>query len=137
QPVIMGCYGIGITRMAAAWIEQNHDDKGIIWSPNIAPFDAHLIGLNLEDATISSQVDQIYQQLEKAGLEVLFDDRLARAGEKFTDADLIGIPARITVSKRTLEQGKVEFKLRRDAKAELLTLEEAQTRIKAGKSTPP
>src|SRR5206468_1886942 len=127
-----GCYGIGITRMAAAWIEQNHDDKGIIWSPNIAPFDAHLIGLNLEDVAVSSHADQIYQQLQNAGVEVLFDDRLARAGEKFSDADLIGIPARITVSKRTLEQGKVEFKLRRDPKAELVTLEEAQNRIKAG-----
>ena len=135
KPVIMGCYGIGITRMAAAWIEQNHDDKGIIWSPNIAPFDAHLIGLNLEDATVSAQAEQIYQQLHNAGIEVLFDDRLARAGEKFSDADLIGIPSRITVSKRTLEQGKVEFKLRRDPKAELLTLEEAQNRIKASKKS--
>jgi prolyl-tRNA synthetase len=137
QPVIMGCYGIGITRMAAAWIEQNHDDKGIIWSPNISPFDAHLIGLNLEEAAVSAQADQIYQQLQNSGLDVLFDDRLARAGEKFSDADLIGIPARITVSKRTLEQGKVEFKLRRDPKADLLTLEEAQTRIKAGKKGQP
>jgi prolyl-tRNA synthetase len=133
QPVIMGCYGIGITRMAAAWIEQNHDDKGIIWSPQIAPFDAHLIGLNLEDTAVSVQAEQIYQKLRQAGFEVLFDDRLARAGEKFSDADLVGIPARLTISKRTLEQGKVEFKLRRDAKAELLSLDEAQERIRAGK----
>ena len=117
--------------MAAAWIEQNHDDKGIIWSPNIAPFDAHLIGLNLEDPTVSARVEQIYQQLEKDGLQVLFDDRLARAGEKFSDADLIGIPARLTISKRTLEQGKVEFKSRHEPKPDLLTLEEAQKRIHA------
>src|SRR5262249_47568264 len=129
QPVVMGCYGIGITRMAAAWIEQNHDDKGIIWSPNIAPFDAHLIGLNLEDSAVSTQVELIYQQLEKSGFKVLFDDRSARAGEKFSDADLIGIPARLTVSKRTLEQGKVEFKRRQEPKAELVTIEEAQQRI--------
>ena len=127
--VIMGCYGIGISRMAAAWIEQNHDDKGIIWSPNIAPFDAHLIGLNLEDPAISAHAEQVYQTLTQAGLEVLFDDRLARAGEKFSDADLIGIPARLTISKRTMEQGKVEFKLRREPKAEVISLEEAQARI--------
>jgi len=131
QPVIMGCYGIGITRMAAAWIEQNHDDKGIIWSPQIAPFDAHLIGLNLEDPAVSAEAEDIYQRLQAAGLDVLYDDRLARAGEKFSDADLIGIPARLTISKRTLEQGKLEFKLRRETKAELVTLEEAQVRIQS------
>jgi prolyl-tRNA synthetase len=81
KPVIMGCYGIGVTRIAAAWIEQNHDDKGIIWSPQISPFDIHLIGLNLEDAAVSSQVEQIYQKLTQAGFSVLFDDRPARAGE--------------------------------------------------------
>ena len=129
RPVVMGCYGIGVTRMAAAWIEQHHDDKGIIWSPQIAPFDAHLIGLNLEDPAVSAQADQIYLQLRKAGIDVLFDDRLARAGEKFSDADLIGIPARLTISKRTLEQGKVEFKLRHEPKAQLLSLEEAQAQI--------
>jgi prolyl-tRNA synthetase len=131
RPVIMGCYGIGVTRMAAAWIEQNHDEKGIIWSTSIAPFDAHLIGLNLEDATVSAQAEKLYEQFTKTGIEVLYDDRLARAGEKFSDADLIGIPARLTVSKRTLEQGKVEFKLRREPKAELLTIDEAQQRIRA------
>jgi prolyl-tRNA synthetase len=131
QPAFMGCYGIGITRMAAAWVEQNHDDKGIIWSPQIAPFDAHLIGLNLEDASVSAHAEKIYEQLQNANIEVLFDDRLARAGEKFSDADLIGIPARLTVSKRALEQGKIEFKWRRDAKAELLSLEEIQARLGA------
>src|SRR5262249_21103753 len=83
--VIMGCYGIGITRMAAAWIEQNHDDKGIIWSTKIAPFDVHLIGLNLEDAAVNARAEEIYQRLRTAGTEVLFDDRSARAGEKFSD----------------------------------------------------
>jgi prolyl-tRNA synthetase len=131
RSVIMGCYGIGVTRMAAAWIEQNHDDKGIIWSPQISPFDIHLIGLNLEDATVSTQAEQIYQKLIQAGFSVLFDDRPARAGEKFSDADLIGIPARLTISKRTLEQGKVEFKLRNQPKAEVITLEEAQQRVRA------
>jgi prolyl-tRNA synthetase len=130
----MGCYGIGITRMAAAWIEQNHDDKGIIWSPRIAPFDAHLIGLNLEDPLVSAEAERVYDQLRAAGLEVLFDDRPARVGEKFSDADLIGIPARVTISKRTLDQHKLEFKWRREAQAQLLSLEEVRERIIAERS---
>ena len=89
--------------------------------------------MNLEDPAIAAYAEQVYQTLTKAGLEVLFDDRLARAGEKFSDADLIGIPARLTVSKRTMEQGKIEFKLRREPKAEVLTLEEAQARIRSGR----
>ncbi|MGO9203050.1 MAG: proline--tRNA ligase [Limisphaerales bacterium] len=134
HPVIMGCYGIGVSRMAAAWVEQNHDDKGIIWSPAIAPFDVHLIGLNLEDPAVSAEAERACRQLEQGGLTVLFDDRPARAGEKFSDADLIGIPARLTISKRTLEQGKVEFKLRRQPKAELLSLDEAMVRVRAGQT---
>ena len=132
KSVIMGCYGIGVTRMATAWIEQNHDDKGISWSPQISPFDIHLIGLNLEDATVSAQAEEIYKKLTSARFTVLFDDRPARAGEKFSDADLIGIPARLTISKRTLEQSKVEFKLRNQPKAEVITLDEAQERVRAG-----
>jgi prolyl-tRNA synthetase len=133
QPAVMGCYGIGVTRMAAAWIEQNHDDKGIIWSPQIAPFDAHLIGLNLEDASVSAEAENVYQRLQAGGFEVLFDDRPARAGEKFSDADLIGIPARVTISKRALEQKKLEFKWRAESQAQLLSLEEVETRINAGR----
>ena len=119
--------------MATACIEQSHDDKGIIWPPQIAPFDVHLIGLNLEDETVRPEVDQIYLRLKQAGIEVLYDDRLMRAGEKFGDADLIGIPVRLTVSKRTLEQGKIEFKLRRELKAEVLSFDEALAKIQAGK----
>ncbi len=133
QLAVMGCYGIGVSRMAAAWIEQNHDDKGIIWSPQIAPFEAHLIGLNLEDPTVATQAEKLYEQLCQAGFEVLYDDRPARAGEKFGDADLIGLPTRLTVSKRTLEQGKIEFKGRRDPKPELVSVEVAQERIRAAR----
>jgi prolyl-tRNA synthetase len=129
QPVIMGCFGIGITRMAAAWIEQNHDEKGILWSPQIAPFDLHLIGLNLEDPLVSAEAEKVYEQLKTAGIEVLFDDRPARAGEKFSDADLIGIPARVTISKRALEQKKLEFKSRRETQAQFMSLEEIQARM--------
>jgi prolyl-tRNA synthetase len=137
QPVIMGCYGIGITRMAAAWVEQNHDDKGIIWSPQIAPFEAHLIGLNLEEPLVAAEAERIYDEFQAVGIEVLFDDRPARAGEKFSDADLIGIPARVTVSKRALEQRKLEFKWRREVQAQLLPLEEVQARIGAGRKLAP
>lgn len=120
--------------MAAAWIEQNHDDKGIIWSPGIAPFDAHLTGLNLEDPLVSAEAEKVYEQLQTAGIQVLFDDRPARAGEKFGDADLIGIPARVTVSERVLDQQKLELKWRLEPKAELLPIEEIVRRIKAARS---
>jgi prolyl-tRNA synthetase len=130
QPVVMGCYGIGITRMAAAWVEQNHDDKGIIWSPQIAPFHAHLIGLNLEDSAVAAEAERVYQQLQANGIQVLFDDRPARAGEKFSDADLIGIPLRITISKRALEQQKLEVKGRSEKQPQLLSLAEVQAVLK-------
>jgi prolyl-tRNA synthetase len=131
QPVVMGCYGIGISRIAAAWIEQNHDAKGILWSPQIAPYLVHLIGLNLEDPAVAQGAEALYRQLQEARIEVLFDDRNLRAGEKFGDADLLGLPVRLTVSKRTLEQGQIEFKLRSEPKAEPLTLQEAIDRIQA------
>jgi prolyl-tRNA synthetase len=127
----MGCYGIGVSRMAAAWIEQNHDDQGILWSPQIAPYLVHLIALNLEDPTVKAGAERLYRELQEAGIEVLFDDRPLRAGEKFGDADLLGLPVRLTVSKRTLEQGKVEFKLRREPKAEAIDQPEALTRIRS------
>ena len=135
QPVIMGCYGIGITRMAAAWVEQNHDERGILWPPQITPFDAHLVGLNLEDPLVRAEAERVYVQLGANGIEVLYDDRRARAGEKFSDADLLGIPARVTISKRALEQRKLEFKWRREAQAQLLSLDEVHARIFAGRDS--
>lgn len=130
RPVIMGCYGIGVSRIAAACVEQSHDDKGIIWPIQIAPFHVHLIGLNLEDQSVADAAEKAYAKLESEGIETLYDDRQLRAGEKFSDADLLGIPVRITISKRTMEQGKVEFKLRKEPKAELITLEEAISKVK-------
>jgi len=126
----MGCYGIGVSRMAAACIEQNHDDRGIIWPPQIAPYHVHLIGLNLEDPVVREGAESIYQRLQQERIEVLFDDRPLRAGEKFSDADLIGLPARITVSKRTLEKGQVEFKRRAEGQAVQVGLDEAIERIR-------
>jgi prolyl-tRNA synthetase len=130
RAAVMGCYGIGVTRMVAAWIEQNHDERGILWSPRIAPYLVHLIALNLEDPLVKEGAENLYATLQAAGVEVLFDDRPLRAGEKFGDADLLGMPVRVTVSKRTLQQGKLEFKLRRESAVELLTVEEALERIR-------
>lgn len=130
QQVVMGCYGIGVSRMAAAFVEQNHDDKGILWSAQIAPYQVHLVALNLEDETVKTRAEALYQQLQAAGLEVLFDDRPLRAGEKFGDADLLGLPVRLTVSKRTLEQNQLEFKLRRAGQMELVGVDEVVAKIK-------
>jgi prolyl-tRNA synthetase len=133
KTAVMGCYGIGVSRMAAAWIEQNHDEKGIIWSPMIAPYVVHLIALNIEDPAVKEGAEELYNRLQGEGIDVLFDDRPLRAGEKFGDADLLGMPFRITVSKRTLEQGKLEFKPRREPKAELMTADDIIVQIKSQK----
>lgn len=130
RPVLMGCYGIGISRIAAAWIEQHHDDKGIIWGPQIAPYHVHLTPLNLEDDAVRQRADEVYERLQAEGIEVLYDDRPLRAGEKFSDADLIGLPIRLTLSKRTVAAGQIEFKPRTEPKPELLDLETAIDRIK-------
>ncbi|MCP5516141.1 MAG: proline--tRNA ligase [Verrucomicrobiales bacterium] len=130
RTVVMGCYGIGVSRMAAAWIEQSHDAKGIIWSPQIAPYHVHLTPLNLEDETVRGQAEALYERLQSEGIEVLYDDRPLRAGEKFSDADLLGLPIRLTLSKRTVEAGQIEFKRRTDAKPELLSADDAIARIR-------
>ncbi len=111
KPVVMGSYGIGVTRLVAAAIEQNHDDYGICWPLAIAPYQIIILQLGNDDAVID-KANEIYQQLESAGLEVLVDDRKERAGVKFNDADLIGIPLRLTVGSRSLEAGVVEAKVR-------------------------
>lgn len=128
QPVVMGCYGIGVSRIAAACVEQNHDDKGIIWTPSIAPYHVHLLALNLEDENLKTRSEELYKRFQQEGIEVLFDDRPLRAGEKFGDADLIGLPVRLTISKRTGDQ--VEFKFRHEAKSELVSVEDAILKTK-------
>mgnify|MGYP005857398827 CR=1 FL=1 len=112
RPIIMGSYGIGTGRLMAAVIEQHHDDKGIIWPVNIAPFQVHLVALSTDKAEVMKQAEALYRELEAGGYEVLFDDREESAGVKFNDADLIGAPLRLTISARTLEEGCVEAKLR-------------------------
>jgi prolyl-tRNA synthetase len=123
QPVLMGCYGMGSTRIMGVLVEKFHDDKGIIWPASAAPFQVHLVGLGLEDDSIRAQAEKVYQALTEAGVEVLFDDRPeASAGEKFADADLIGVPWRVVVSKKTGEQ--VEVKARTSNKAELKAVDQ-------------
>jgi prolyl-tRNA synthetase len=111
---VMGCYGIGVSRIVASAIEQSHDEKGIIWPLPIAPFQVLILPVNYEDEKIKAISDRIYRQLEKSGYEVLMDDRDERAGVKFKDADLIGIPIRVTVGEKTLAKDTVEVKLRRE-----------------------
>ena len=118
----MGTYGIGVGRLMAAAIEQNHDDKGIIWPISIAPFQVHLTGLFMDNPKVAEATGKLYQALADQGIEVLFDDRLESPGVKFNDADLIGIPFRVTLSPRTLEGSNVEFKRRTDKKAQVMPL---------------
>jgi prolyl-tRNA synthetase len=120
QPMIMGCYGIGVSRTVAAAIEQNHDDDGIIFPPAVAPFTALVTPVGKKDAQIDKVAEKIYNDLWEAGIDTLIDDRNERPGVKFKDADLIGIPFRITVGKKALEQGKAEFRNRRTKDVELV-----------------
>jgi len=120
HPIVMGSYGIGTGRLLAAIVEQHHDDKGIIWPPTVAPFQVHLVSLGLDRPEVAEAAEALYRELVEAGLEVLYDDRLESAGVKFNDADLIGLPLRLTLSPRTLQTGLVEAKLRWESEKRLL-----------------
>lgn len=120
----MGCYGIGITRTLQAIVDQCHDDKGIIWPISVAPYHVMITVIKPEDEDQMNLADRIEEELERQNVEVLVDDRKERAGVKFNDADLIGIPIRITVGKMA-KDGKVEYKLRRENEMSVLTAEEA------------
>lgn len=113
HPIVMGSYGIGVERIMACFIEQNHDDKGIIWNKTLAPFDIHLIALNLKNDNVVSASEKLYTDLENAGYKILFDDRDAAAGFKFNDADLLGIPVQIIIGEKKLKENKCEVKIRR------------------------
>ena len=118
QPMIMGCYGIGVERTVAAVIEQHHDENGIIWPLALAPYHVVVVPVNVK------------KEEQAAGVEVLLDDRNERAGFKFKDSDLLGIPMRITVGKDIVD-GKVEFKLRKEADKEIISVDEVLDRVKA------
>jgi len=123
RPIVMGCYGIGLGRLLAAIVEQSHDDKGIIWPLSVAPYQVYLCPLNLDKSAVLPTAEKIYQELQKEGIEVLFDDRDDSPGVKFNDADLLGIPLRLTLSPRTLQSQSVEAKWRTEKEAQLLSLE--------------
>lgn len=116
QPPYLASYGLGITRVMGVIVEKFADKKGIVWPENVAPARVHLISLGADDAA-----EKLYNTLQDKGIEVLYDDRDARAGEKFADADLIGIPHRVVVSTKTVEQGKIEYKARTSDRSELIT----------------
>jgi prolyl-tRNA synthetase len=113
-PMIMGCYGLGVGRTVAAAVEQNHDDKGIVWPLPLAPYEVVLVLLNSDQEAVVAAAEDLYRQLADAGVDVLFDDRPERPGVKFNDMDLIGFPVRVVVGKRGLDAGEVELSLRRD-----------------------
>ena len=129
NPMIMGCYGIGVSRTLAAAIEQYHDENGIIWPRSIAPFEAVIVPINAKDEALMSTSETIYTALQEAGVDVLLDDRKDRAGVKFKDADLIGYPLRITVSKNTLENNEVEIQIRKTGEALSCAIDSVATKV--------
>ncbi len=130
HPIIMGCYGIGLGRLLAAAIEQNHDNKGIVWPLSIAPYHVYLCPLYREGSKVSEVAENLYTELEAEGLEVLIDDREESPGVKFNDADLLGIPVRVTISPRTLEKNSVELKWRSEKESELVPVVRIVARLK-------
>ncbi|MCA9362187.1 prolyl-tRNA synthetase, partial [Candidatus Kaiserbacteria bacterium] len=124
MPVWMGSYGIGITRVMGVVVEKFADEKGIVWPESIAPYTVHLVGLNLEDEEVRDWADGIYSSLVRRGVEVLFDDRDLRPGEKFADSDLLGLPYRVVVSRKGKEAGTFEVVTRATGEVRNLTEEE-------------
>ncbi len=122
----MGCYGIGVTRIVGAAIEQNHDERGIIWPQPLTPFDVVLIPINMHRSeTLRAAAESLYEELLERGVDVLFDDRDARPGVKFADAELIGIPHRLVISERGLEAGELEYRHRRDEESRMMKRDDA------------
>jgi len=125
KPCIMGCYGIGINRILASAIEISSDDNGIIWPISIAPFEVLITCVNQDDEEVAKAAENIYQQLLASGIDVLLDDRALRGGGKFKDADLIGIPVRVTVGRKSVADGNVEIKLRSETESQKVAVEKA------------
>jgi len=131
KPTVMGCYGIGIGRTVAATVEQCHDDQGIRWPVSLAPFAVHLVLLDTRQSELVSLADSLYSALLAQGVDVLYDDREERPGVKFHDADLIGLPLRLTIGKKYKEKGLVEIKARDASFMEDVSPEDASKRIHA------
>jgi len=126
QPVVMGSYGIGVGRLLACIAEEHHDEQGLIWPVTVAPFHVHLVLLQGAEA----EADAVYRELTAAGVEVLYDDRGESAGVKFADADLLGMPLRITLGKRSLKEGGAELKRRDRPDKVIVPLAELTARVK-------
>jgi prolyl-tRNA synthetase len=132
KPAIMGCYGIGVGRVFASVIEANHDERGIIWPPQLAPYQVHLVALGLDKPGVRESAEQVYAQLRDAGIEPLYDDREeGSAGVKFNDADLLGMPVRVTVSPRSIENGGAEVKRRTEKEARIVALDDVAGAVRA------
>jgi prolyl-tRNA synthetase len=132
KPAVMGCYGIGVGRVFAGAIEANHDERGIIWPPELAPYAVHLVGLGFDKPGVRESAEQVYQQLQDAHIDVLFDDREeGSAGVKFNDADLLGMPVRVTVSPRSIENGGAEIKRRTEKDARIVALGDVASQVVA------
>jgi prolyl-tRNA synthetase len=129
RPIVMGSYGIGLGRLLAAIVEQSHDDKGIIWPLCVAPYQVYLCPLSLAKSAVAPTAEKLYQELRKEGIEVLFDDRDDSPGVKFNDADLLGIPLRLTLSPRTLQSQSIEAKWRTEKETRLLPLDNLAARV--------
>ena len=121
NPMVMGCYGIGVGRTAAAAIEQNHDEKGIIWPLPLAPFKVIILPVNFANEEVRNASETAYQTLVELGMDPLLDDRSDRLGVKFKDAELLGIPLQIIIGPKNLTAGKVEIKMRKTGESQLLT----------------
>jgi len=129
KPLVMGSYGIGTGRLMACIIEQHHDEKGIIWPTSVAPFQVHIVSLGTNRPALVEAAEALYERLTNAGFEVLYDDREESAGVKFNDADLIGIPVRLTISRRTMERGSLEIKARWSDEAHMVPEAEVEVAI--------
>jgi prolyl-tRNA synthetase len=131
HPMIMGCYGLGVSRTIAAAVEQNHDDKGIIWPLPLAPFEVILVVLNSDKEAVVEAASAIYDDLRKAGVDVLFDDRPERPGVKFNDMDLIGFPVRVVLGQRGLDNGEAEVSLRKDGEKRMTPIADLVPAVQA------
>jgi len=130
HPIVMGCYGIGVNRLLAACIDQNHDKKGIVWPVSIAPFQVEILTVNHQDEKSRKVADSLYQSMKEKSFDVIYDDRNVRAGVKFNDADLIGIPVQIVMGERNLEKKQIEIKTRHNQQARLVSQDKVLESVK-------
>jgi len=135
QLVYMGCYGIGVSRLVGTIVEASHDDRGMIWPKSVAPMPVHLVALSSKDESVQARINDaaegLHDDLQKEGIDVLWDDRSGSTGEKLADADLIGLPLRILISEKTLKEDSVEWKLRTESESELVKLQDAMEKVES------